>query len=70
MAQRNEWTNVRMARELARPFCPKCYLFLDEHKDKLCDKRYTEEEPCASSVQKLPSLESLQLLDGDSGLTA
>lgn len=70
MAQRDDWINERMKKVLARPFCPKCYLFLEQHDDSVCNMRYEEDEECATSVPKLPSLESLQSLDGDSGCTA
>lgn len=70
MAQRDDWINERMKKVLKNPFCPKCYLFLDQHDDNVCDMRYEEEpEECASSAPKLPSLELLQSLDGDSGTT-
>jgi hypothetical protein len=68
--KRKEWTNIRMQRVLSRPFCPKCYLFLEEHDDEACDMRWEEDKPvCATSAPKLPSLESLQSLDGDSGFS-
>jgi hypothetical protein len=69
VAQRDDWTNERMKKLTARPFCPKCYLFLEDHDDEACDMRWVEDEVCATSVPKLPSLESLRLLDGDSGIT-
>jgi hypothetical protein len=58
-----------MRKLTARPFCPKCHLFIEEHDDNACDMRYTEEdETCAlPAPQKLPSLESLCLLVGDFG---
>ena len=34
----------RMKQLLLRPFCPKCYLFLEEHNDKDCNMRYIREE--------------------------
>ena len=50
---REDWINVRMAKVVARPFCPKCHLFLDEHNNKVCDMRYVpdpEEELCVTSA--------------------
>jgi hypothetical protein len=71
MAQRDNWTNERMKKLVRRPFCPKCCLFLEEHNDNACDMRYEEDkEVCVTSALKLPSLELLQSLDGDSGSTA
>jgi hypothetical protein len=64
-----EGINIRMGRLLARPFCPKCYLFIEEHDDNACNMRYEEDEPCATSAPSQPSLESLCLLVGDSGYT-
>jgi hypothetical protein len=40
--------NFRMERLLARPFCPSCYLFLEEHDNKACDMRW---EPEAKAEQ-------------------
>jgi hypothetical protein len=41
----------RLKRLMARPFCPTCHLFLEEHNDDACDMRWEpEEELCASSV--------------------
>ena len=37
---KEEGVNERMKRLVARPFCPKCCLFLEEHDDKACDMRY------------------------------
>lgn len=66
---KEEWVNERMKRLTARPFCPKCFLFLEEHNNSACDMRYEEDLPCVSCVPKQPSLESLCLLVGDSGFT-
>ena len=70
MAQEDEWIIVRMRRLQDKPFCPECHLFLGEHDDRTCSMRYEEDEVCATSVSKLPSLELLQSLDGDFGSTA
>jgi len=68
MAQQDDWTITRMRKLTERPFCPQCHLFIEEHNNKTCDMRYTEEEEtCALPAPKLPSLESLCLLVGDSG---
>ena len=39
---------ARMKRLLARPFCPSCYLFLEEHDNNACDMRWEpdKEETC------------------------
>lgn len=36
--------NAGMKRLTERPFCPQCYLFLDEHDDNACNLRWIEEE--------------------------
>jgi hypothetical protein len=59
--------NERMKRLVARPFCPQCHLFLEDHNNTTCEMRYEEDEPCATSALKLPPLESLCLLVGDYG---
>jgi hypothetical protein len=38
-----EGINERMKRLLAKPFCPKCHLFSQEHDDNACDMRYVKE---------------------------
>lgn len=38
-----EGINERMRRLLERHFCPKCYVFAEEHDDNTCDMRYTED---------------------------
>lgn len=43
MDEREEWVNVRMQKIVARPFCPNCHLFLEEHDGVQCDYRYTTE---------------------------
>jgi hypothetical protein len=44
VAQRDDWINERMKKLTAQPFCPQCYLFLEEHDDSSCDLRWVEEE--------------------------
>jgi hypothetical protein len=61
-----EGINERMKRLIARPFCPKCYLFLEEHDNEACDMRW-EEDACVTSVQKPEPLPLLPLWDGDFG---
>ena len=66
---RKEAINFRMKRLYAMGHCPQCGLLPREHDNKACDMRYEEDIVCATSVSKLPPLESLCLLDGDSGCT-
>ena len=41
---KEEGINERMKRLTDRPFCPQCYLFLEEHDDNACDLRWFEDE--------------------------
>ena len=66
---REEGINERMKLLLAMKHCPQCGLLPRDHDDQSCDMRYEEDEVCALTVSKLPPLESLCLLVGDSGYT-
>lgn len=52
MDEREEWVNVRMQKIVARPFCPNCHLFLEEHDDEVCNMRYTIEPEEALCLKK------------------